>query len=36
MASMGLLLTAALTYSTLCTLIVLPALRHVFGPSTGS
>jgi uncharacterized protein len=33
MASMGLLLTAALTYTTLCTLIVLPALRHVFRPS---
>ena len=30
MASMGLLLTVALIYSTLCTLIVLPALRHVF------
>jgi uncharacterized protein len=36
MASMGLLLTAALTYTTLCTLIVLPALRHVFGPSSTS
>jgi hopanoid biosynthesis associated RND transporter like protein HpnN len=36
MASMGLLLTAALTYTTLCTLIVLPALRHVFGPSSRS
>src|SRR5512144_2746654 len=34
MASMGQLLTAALTYTTLCTLIVLPALRHEFGPST--
>lgn len=34
MASMGLLLTVALTYSTLCTLIVLPALRYVFaGPA---
>jgi hopanoid biosynthesis associated RND transporter like protein HpnN len=30
MASMGLLLTVALTYTTLCTLIVLPALRYVF------
>ena len=30
MASMGLLLTAALIYTTLCTLIVLPALRVVF------
>jgi uncharacterized protein len=29
MASMGLLLTVALVYSTLCTLIVLPALRQV-------
>ncbi len=36
MASMGLLLTVALTYSTLCTLIVLPALRHVFAaPPSG-
>ena len=34
MASMGQLLTAALTYTTLCTLIVLPALRYEFGPST--
>jgi predicted RND superfamily exporter protein len=33
MASMGILLTAALTYTTLCTLMVLPALRHVFGPA---
>ena len=33
MASMGLLLTAALSYTTLCTLIVLPALRHQFAPS---
>jgi hopanoid biosynthesis associated RND transporter like protein HpnN len=32
MASMGLLLAVALTYTTLCTLIVLPALRHVFAP----
>jgi predicted RND superfamily exporter protein len=32
MASMGILLTAALTYTTLCTLMVLPALRYVFGP----
>ncbi|MBK8210871.1 MAG: MMPL family transporter [Rhodospirillales bacterium] len=30
MASMGLLLTVALTYTTLCTLIVLPSLRYVF------
>lgn len=30
MASMGLLLMVALTYTTVCTLIVLPALRHVF------
>ena len=32
MASMGLLLTVALIYTTLCTLTVLPALRDVFGP----
>jgi hopanoid biosynthesis associated RND transporter like protein HpnN len=36
MASMGQLLTAALTYTTLCTLVVLPALRHRFGPSSRS
>ena len=30
MASMGLLLTVALIYTTLCTLILLPALRYVF------
>lgn len=36
MASMGLLLTVALAYSMLCTLIVLPALRHVFAaPPSG-
>ena len=32
MASMGLLLTVALIYTTVCTLTVLPALRDVFGP----
>lgn len=30
MASMGLLLMVALTFTTLCTLLLLPALRHVF------
>jgi len=29
-ASMGLLLTVALSFSTVCTLLVLPAMRHVF------
>jgi len=33
MASMGLLLTVALTFTTLCTLLMLPALRHVFAAS---
>lgn len=36
MASMGLLLTVALLYSTVCTLIVLPSLRHVFASRPSS
>jgi hopanoid biosynthesis associated RND transporter like protein HpnN len=36
MASMGLLLMVALTFTTACTLIVLPALRHVFASAARS
>ncbi len=34
MASMGLLLTVALIFSTVCTLVILPSLRAVFSPAT--